>query len=179
MRRRRGVVAVGLAALVAAFPAIAHVHQATPARATAPVTSDRPVGEWLAGDLHVHTTYSHDSYGGPGDDNTGLDEAYTLGWGVGDQFTIAGTRGLDYLAITDHNDIRSQSDPGFGSGGLIPVPAYENSLHGHAQMLGARRIYDSGDQSAQAVAAMAGELRADGGVFQANHPADPRWEYGY
>jgi hypothetical protein len=135
--------------------------------------------EWLAGDLHVHTTYSHDSYGGPADDNTGPDEAYTLGWSVGDQFRIAKTRGLDYLAITDHNDIRSQSDPGFGAGGLIPIPAYENSLKGHAQMLGARRIYDSGDESAAAVQTMADALRADGGAFQANHPFDPRWEYGY
>jgi hypothetical protein len=136
-------------------------------------------GEWLAGDLHVHTTYSHDSYGGPADDNTGPDEAYTLGWSVRDQFTIAKSRGLDYLAITDHNDIRSQSDPGFGAGGLIAIPAYENSLKGHAQMLGARKLYDNGDQSAAAVQALADALRADGGLFQANHPYDPRWEYGY
>src|SRR6266550_9285638 len=79
-------------------------------------------GEWVAGDLHVHTTYSHDSYGGPGDDNTGPDEAYTLGHSVTSQFAIAASRGLQYLAITDHNDIRSQSDPGFGSCGVIPVP---------------------------------------------------------
>lgn len=26
-------------------------------------------GEWIAGDLHVHTTYSHDRWGGPGDDS--------------------------------------------------------------------------------------------------------------
>ena len=144
-------------------------------------------GEWLAGDLHVHTTYSHDSYGGPSDDNTGLDEFYTLGWSVQEQFTNAQTRGLDYLAITDHNDIRSQSDPGFDAGGVIPLPGYENSLEGHAQMLGATRLYDNGDKSAAAVQGVADALRADGGVFQVNHPAegstdfphDTNWPYLY
>jgi hypothetical protein len=129
-------------------------------------------GEWLAGDLHVHTTYSHDSYGGPSDDNTGPDELYTLGWSVSEQFLNASTRGLDFLAITDHNDIRSQQDPGFGTNGVLPVPGYENSLHGHAQMLGATKLYDNGDQSAAAVQSVADALRLDGGVFQVNHPAD-------
>src|SRR3954449_3796089 len=108
-------------------------------------------GEWLAGDLHVHTTYSHDSYGGPGDDNTGPDEAYTLGHTVTDDFAIAASRGLRYKAVTDHNDIRSQTDPGFGAFGVLPIHAYENSLHGHAQMLGATRLYDNGDASVAAV----------------------------
>ena len=144
-------------------------------------------GEWLAGDLHVHTTHSHDSYGGPGDDNTGPEEFYTLGWSVADQFQHAALRGLDYLAITDHEDIRSQEDPGFGANGVLPVPGYENSLSGHAQMLGATRLYDNGDESATAVQALADALRADGGAFQVNHPAegstdfphDTDWGYMY
>jgi hypothetical protein len=143
--------------------------------------------EWLAGDLHVHTTYSHDSYGGPGDDNTGPEEAYTLGFPVAGQFALAASRGLDFLAITDHDDVRSQADPGFGSSGVIGLPGYENSLQGHAQMLGATRLYDSGDESAAAVNAMAAQLRSDGGVFQVNHPAsestafpdDIDWSYGH
>jgi hypothetical protein len=142
--------------------------------------------EWLAGDLHIHTTYSHDSYGGPADDNTGPEELYTLGHPVASQFGVAATRDLDFLAITDHNDIRSQTDPGFGAFGVIPVSGYENSLRGHAQMLGARRIYNNDDQNAAAVQALADELRADGGVFQINHPADGStdfphdqdWSYG-
>jgi hypothetical protein len=145
---------------------------------------------WLAGDLHVHTCFSHDSYCPPNDDNTGPDEFYTAGLTVKERFTEAEARDLDFLAITDHNDIRSQSDPGFGSHGVIGIPAYENSLHGHAQMLGATSVYDRGDSSAAAVNAMAEELRADGGVFQMNHPfyADPAtltdcagefdWKYG-
>ena len=144
-----------------------------------------PRGHWVAGDLHVHTTYSHDSYGGPDDDNTGPEEFYTLGHSVANQFLIGAVRGLDYLAITDHNDIRSQSDPGFASQGVIGLPSYENSLSGHAQMHGATRIYDNGDSSLARVRALANELRADGGVFQINHPAgesvnypeDADWKY--
>jgi hypothetical protein len=134
-------------------------------------------GEWLAGDLHVHSTYSHDSYGGPGDDNTGYEDINTLGFPVGGEFALAASRGLDYLAITDHNDVRSQQDPGFGAYGVIGLPGYENSLKGHAQMLGARRVYPHGPSSeAQAIEQLAGALRDDGGIFQINHPADSTTE---
>ena len=155
IRRRWAAVAVAVAAAFVAAP---------PASA----------GEWLAGDLHVHTTYSHDSWGGPGDDNTGPEEAYTLGNTVPGQFTAAGARGLDYLAITDHNDVRSQAhfaDPGVAASGVIPVPGYENSLSGHAQMLGATGLVGSGT-AAPEVQAAADELRAAGGAFQINHPAE-------
>jgi hypothetical protein len=145
-------------------------------------------GIWLAGDLHVHTPYSHDSYGGPSDDNTGPEEAHLLGNTVEGNFLAAGARGLDYLAITDHNDIRSQTDPGFGAGGVTPVRGYENSLRGHAQMLGATQLYDSGDENSSAVASMVQTFHDhDHGVFQVNHPAegstdfphDVDWGYGY
>jgi hypothetical protein len=192
-------------------------------------------GEWLAGDLHVHTCYSHDAYCprgdkgryfedgtgtpidalplkdlpvwgpldtlGMGDYNTDLDQAYTLGGTVEERFLEASLKGLDYLAITDHHSdgspeedgSKSVNDPGFGSHEVVGVPGYENSIRGHAQMLGATHVYPAGGGTTDGVNAMANALRADGGLFQANHPADGidhemtscsdtgglHWQYGY
>jgi hypothetical protein len=137
-------------------------------------------GQWYAGDLHVHTTYSHDSWGGPGDDEpTDPAEYYTFGNTVADDFMLASLRGLDFLAITDHNRVDSQKDPGWSSSGVVGLPAYENSLHGHGQMLGATRVYDKGDSGPKAVRAMEIALHHDGGLLQANHPTDPLWNYDY
>lgn len=135
-------------------------------------------GRWIAGDFHIHSTYSHDSYGADVDGpSTDPEELFTAGLTVGQQFQVAASRGLDFLTISDHNDIRSQSDPGFGAAGVIPVPAYENSLNGHAQMIGATRIYDNGDRSEAAIQSLADELRADGGLFQINHPFNTAAQY--
>jgi hypothetical protein len=147
--------------------------------------------EWLAGDLHVHTCHSHDVY--CANEPKELSEVYTYGTNTKQRFLEAAARGLDYLAITDHNDVRSTRDPGFGGFGVIGVPGYEDSIRGHAQVLGERRILDNGDSSAAAINALAAKVRADGGVFQANHPADGlthnltdcnaldgmHWSYGY
>lgn len=135
----------------------------------ADVTVGAGRGEWLAGDLHVHTCYSHDAYCGPGDDNTGPEELYTLSGDVQERFAEASLRGLDYLAITDHNDVRSADHPGFGAYGVIPIPGYEASLDGHAQVLGARTVLDHGDGPA-AISALAEAVRGTGGLFQINHP---------
>ena len=144
-------------------------------------------GTWVAGDFHVHTCFSHDAYCGPGDDNTGFEDVYTFGSTAEMQFCSAAARGLDFVALSDHNDVRAQSDPGWEACGVLGIPAYENSLDGHAQMLGARRVYDNGDASVAAVQSLVERLHADGGAFQVNHPAegsvdfphDADWGYGY
>src|SRR4051794_15225470 len=85
---------------------------------------------WLAGDMHVHTCYSHDAYCGPTDDNTGPDTFYSSGGTVGERFAEAAAKGLDFVNISDHDDIRAWTDPAFGSYGIVPLHGYEASLAG-------------------------------------------------
>src|SRR4051794_41195649 len=79
-------------------------------------------GVWLPGDLHTHSTYSHDVYGGPTDDNTRPDEAYTLGLPLAGKVLEGRGRGPRYMGGSDHNELR----PGPGLAGaeqsLIAVP---------------------------------------------------------
>jgi hypothetical protein len=89
-----------------------------------------PRGVWLAGDLHCHTVLSHDVWGGPDDDNTAPEEAYTLGWSAGEQIANAEGRGLDFLAITDHDRVDALRLPEYRSARLTLLPGYEHSLSG-------------------------------------------------
>lgn len=119
-RRRFLQLTAGVGA-VAAFPAF---------RSLAQAAEGIPGGIWLAGDFHCHSVYSHDVWGGPGDDNTGNEEFYTHGFTVPEQIRLAESRGLTFLAITDHNRVKSVHDPGYRSDSLVLVPGYEHSLSG-------------------------------------------------
>lgn len=156
----------------------------------------RPGGVWLAGDLHVHTQNGHDTCVTPlvKFDGTPCDEPWTWSFSPAERIELAKQRGLDFLAITDHNNIVSQSDPAWTSEtDLITIPAYENSLPGHAQMLGATHCFGgtevevgityctNPDESVAGVIAERDALRAEGGAFQINHPGDTKWyaRYGH
>ena len=119
-RRRFLQLTAGVGA-VAAFPAF---------RSLAQAAEGVPDGVWLAGDFHCHSVYSHDVWGGPGDDNTGNEEFYTHGFTVPEQILLAESRGLTFLAITDHNRVKSVHDAGYRSDNLVLVPGYEHSLSG-------------------------------------------------
>ena len=139
--------------------------------------------EWLAGDFHVHTVYSHDVWGGPGREDGNTDptgkppesfgDLLTYGWLPAEQARIAAERGLDFLEITDHDDVRAQLDAGWGSNGITWVPSYENSIAGagHVQMHGATAL----DDNSGGPVAIAQRLRDAGGAFQINHPSDGGW----
>lgn len=179
----RGAVGVGtVAALAGAMPAWAEAGD--PSKRT-----------WLGGDLHCHTVLSHDVWGGPGDDNTGPDEAYTWGWTAGEQIAIAESRGLDFLAVTDHNRTDALFLPEYRSHRLTLLPGYEHSLAGgHAGVFAADRdvfrtvISEGGSTGFEGAAglgrflALARERRA---MVVLNHPfykrsgptAPPTWTY--
>ena len=123
--------------------------------------------EWLAGDGHVHTCHSHDSWC-PGEDPA-AETLYSSFATVSQRFTEAASKDLDFLVISDHDSVGAWTDPGFGTAGVIGVHAYENTTTAgsHAHMLGAQRLYEEQPDAATQAEA----LRADGGLFQANHPS--------
>jgi hypothetical protein len=128
-------------------------------------------GVWLAGDGHVHTCYSHDSWCPQSEGLTGADTFYSSFASVPERFTEAGLKALDFLVISDHDDIRAWSDPAFGSHGVIGVHAYESSLSGgHAHAIGVDQLHPKGDGKAVATNALADAIETGGGIFQANHP---------
>jgi predicted metal-dependent phosphoesterase TrpH len=178
-RRRFLQVTAGVGA-VAMVPALRSAAGAGPAPTR---------GQWLAGDFHVHTTYSHDVWGGPADDNTTTEELYTLGWTAAEQIGLAETRGLDFLALTDHNRLDVLHDPGYFSSKLVLVPGYEHSLSGgHAGVFVPSRddlpdlIRNSdgstGFAGSDGVRRFVDIVHERGGVTVINHPtADSVWGF--
>ena len=137
-----------------------------------PVASAAGKPVWLAGDMHVHTCYSHDAYCGPTDDNTGPDTFYSSGGTVGERFAEAAAKGLDFVNISDHDDIRAWADPDFGAFGITGLHSYEASLAGgHAHVVGVDHVYAKGTGDVPSTQAMAAAVDEDGGIFQANHPS--------
>jgi hypothetical protein len=202
----RRLVTALLAATVTAVPA--GVALATAPAATAPSS---PAGFWVAGDLHVHTIYGHDTCITP---TTAWDpsstsrsarrscaDPYTVSFTPEQRLQEADLRGLDFVALTDHNNVLNQTDPQVRAWlashpKFVEIPGYENSQPGHVQMLGARSCYGNNgalpakhiecdemvtDRSAAGETSLANGLRAVGGVFQINHPSDTNWlsQFGY
>ena len=146
-----------LTAAVTALAAVG-VTVAGPATADHPAGPKQPQGFWVAGDLHVHTIYGHDTCVTPTEawdpDSTDraarrpCEDAYTLGFAPAQRLDDALARGLDFVALTDHNNVVNQTDPDVlqwvaDHPAFAVVPGYENSQPGHVQMLGARSCYDN------------------------------------
>ena len=114
--------------------------------------------EWLAGDFHSHTVHSDGSLS------------------VGSLAALAVSRGLDFLAVTDHNTTSHHAHlPDAGRRhGIVLVPGQEVTRDvGHANVLGDVGLVDFRSPPET----WAEQAESAGGVMSINHPlaADCAW----
>ena len=118
---------------------------------------------WLRGDLHCHTRYSD------GDS-----------WPA-EMLHAAAEAGLEFLGVTDHNNVAHHAEYGPG-GGVWPivVPGVEVTTYGgHWNAWGTDRWWEFREPDGPAVEASMAAARAAGAIVSVNHPKPfgPAWEY--
>jgi hypothetical protein len=118
---------------------------------------------WLRGDLHCHTRYSD------GDS-----------W-PSEMLHAAAEAGLDFLGVTDHNNVAHHAEYGPGGGGWpIVIPGVEVTTYGgHWNAWGTDRWWEFRDPTGLAVErAMRAAVDA-GATLSVNHPKPfgPAWVY--
>jgi hypothetical protein len=125
-----------------------------------------PPGEagWLRGDLHCHTLHS-DGDAWPAD---------VLGEAV--------RRGLDFLGVTDHNQVGHHADYAAARGEHLPIvlPGVEvTTYRGHWNAWGTDRWWEFREPSEPAVSRAMQAAVASGALVSVNHPKPfgPPWEY--
>jgi hypothetical protein len=177
-RRRFLQVAAGVGA-VSAVPGLRHA-------ASAGLLQPPVDARWMAGDFHVHTTLSHDVWAGPGDDNTPIEEFYTFGWTPGEQIRNAELRGLDFVALTDHDRVEALRLPEYRSSKLVLVPGYEHSLNGGHAGIFMRSVSDlptilrKDNEGAAGLTALLNQVHERRGMLVINHPRDAStWRYPF
>lgn len=102
-------------------------------------------------DLHVHTSHSYDGR-----------------CSVEEVVAAIKARGLNGVAITDHNSIDGHKEAKkFSKGGFLVIPGIEvNSKHGHIVGLGVSELVPRGLSAAETVE----RIREQGGIAIAAHP---------
>jgi hypothetical protein len=127
----------------------------------APVLSRK--ARWYRGDLHSHTHHS-DAVGS-----------------LGDLVAEARARGLDFVAVTDHNTVSHLPHlAAAGGDALLLIPGQEiTTYYGHANAWGIQGWQEFRCRDDATMARIIDAVHAAGGLFSANHPKDvgPPWEY--
>jgi hypothetical protein len=133
-------------------------------------SAPRGNGRWYRGDLHTHTVHSD-----------GLSTIAELA-------ACARERGLDFLAITDHNTCSHHAEiarlgdagPPDGRAGILLVPGEEvTTYRGHANVWGLRGWLDFRCQDDDTVRRVVEHALGQGVLFSINHPksvGEP-WEW--
>jgi hypothetical protein len=159
-----GVITASGGPLGDALPNFLAGHRAGPAP---PVPADRPARRWLpsapgrmwlAGDLHAHTVHS--------------DGALS----VAELAALAVSRGLDFVAVTDHNTVSHHASlPGASARyGVTLVPGQEvTTSRGHAGVLGDTGWIDFREPASSWLSS----AERGGGLMSINHPfaGDVSW----
>lgn len=118
---------------------------------------------WWRGDLHCHTRYSD------GDS-----------WPA-EMLHAGAEAGLDFLGVTDHNQVGHHAEYGPGGNGRpVVVPGVEVTTYGgHWNAWGTDRWWEFRTPEAPAVEAAMVDAAAAGAFVSVNHPKPfgPAWEY--
>jgi PHP domain-containing protein len=126
-----------------------------------PLPEARP--GWLRGDLHCHTLYSDGDSWPP------------------EMLDAAAEAGLDFLGVTDHNNVAHQLAYGPGGNGLpIVLPGVEVTTYGgHWNAWGTDRWWEFREPETSAVERTMRAAMASGAVVSVCHPKPfgPPWEY--
>ncbi len=135
------------------------VRSGSPVLPTLPAARDG----WVRGDLHCHTRYSD------GDS-----------W-PSEMLHAAAEAGLDFLGVTDHNNVAHHAEYGPG-GGLLPIviPGVEVTTYGgHWNAWGTDRWWEFREPAASAVERAMADAAEAGAFVSVNHPKPfgPPWEY--
>ena len=138
---------------------------------TAPVS---PGPGWYRGDLHMHTGHS--------DGSCQAQSGARVPCPVYRTAEAATARGLDFIAITDHNttsqfEAMAELQPAFDK--LLLIPGREiTTFQGHANVFGPTAFIDFrlGDPAVPDVGTLGGLVEAAGGLLSINHPSAPSGE---
>ena len=134
---------------------------ADPLPVTYEITYLMPDARWLAGDLHVHSTASD-----------GKLSPYELGM-------LARKRGLDFLAIADHNNFcENFALPKIP--GLTLIPAVEwTHYKGHMNFFGIKAPFDQSfvANDIDEMRTLIRQAKNKGALISVNHPKCPRCPY--
>lgn len=136
-------------------PTLSPQPERSPYAHAAPLNAER---RWYAGDFHVHSLES-------GDARPSLDDVAAL----------ARSRGLDFVALSDHNTSAHYdfiADAQARHPGVLLVPSVEfTTYQGHANAFGATRYVDPRIGFGEVTLASAiAEYAAQGAIFTINHP---------
>jgi hypothetical protein len=127
-------------------------------------------GRWYCGDFHLHTKHS--------DGN----------WTAKELVESARLRGLDFIALTDHNTVTGLPEfCSLGDDSIVLIPGMElTTFFGHALTLGTKQWFDwRTEMNGRTINAVAREIAEAGGLFVVVHadtPSDPtctgcNWTY--